>query len=515
MRSEKQEYVNGPERPWSGLFRVFLFASIALALPACDPLPAVSAGNANVFNVTPTSRLNDPENLVYHFPEAMPMRGDPDFDEDELTEEQRKWHDRLHEAAESDDGTIDAKDLAGRDDAYHYGRSLYTHNHSLLLGLRMTGDLEFLDEVDEIMQIVRDQLRDGWCGDVSNKIADKGPYSNMRGEDGYLNFRRRIEKNPEIYCRDTADLEEALVHGHIAMVMYAYHLNRDLESPDGVDYGERADFWFEYLTEHFEPKWRERSDREFPRMDFIDLKFCHTFNTFLLYYYYVGMRFADEGSERADEYLEQARLMTNQMFELPYLPRSRAGGFMPTSTPFGEAVVYSFGAPGLALDPGDPSLEACPTTYARYMVPSLVQLRLEGFYRWDDVIMSKLARGLAHFVFDTEDLTARDAPFAPGVTGNETVERIPRTEYRPRFTEDAYLISSLANLAPWNENGRISEVSHEVYERVEADPEDPDNLHLPASFLLAATMQANENSETEFPTLEPVGEGAEETEGGE
>lgn len=496
-------------------FRYCLFMLAALALAACDPLPAVSAGN--LMNVTPTTRVNDPQNLVYRYPRTLPMRGDPDFDVEVLTEEQRIWHERLDDAADSDDGIMDIEELAKSDDAYHYGRALFTHNHSLLLGLRATGDLEFLDEVDEIMQIVREQLEDGWCGDVRDRVREKGPYTDLRGEDGYLNFRRRHDDDAEGYCRDITDLEEALVHGHIAMVMYAYHLNRDLESPEGIDYGERADFWFDYLLNHFEPKWRERSGREFPRMDFIDLKFCHTFNTFLLYYYYMGMRLQDEGSDRANEYLDQARLMTNQMFEVPYVPRRRGGGFMPTSTPLGEAVVYSFAAPGLELDPGDPSLEACPTTYARYMVPALVQLRLEGFYRWDDVIMSKLARGLAHFVFDTEEISARAAPFAAGVTGDETVERIPSTDYRNRFDVDSYAISALANLGPWNDSGRIAKISHEVYERIEPDPDDPNNVHLPASFLLAATLEAMaqpaEPSEAGVPaagTAEPTEAGAEE-----
>ena len=481
---------------------LWLFLASTLCLTACDPLPAVAAGN--VWRPTPTTRINDPNSLVYRFDRQMHMRGDSDFSLDDLSSAEQLWHERLLEAANnSSEASLDAVRLAESDNAYHYGRGLYTHNHSLLLGLRVTGDLRFLDEVDRLMQVVRDQLSDDWCDDVRDKVEDKGWYNEMRGEDGFLNFRRRNDDSSDIYCRDIADLEEALVHGHLAMVMYAYHVNRDLDSPAGVDYGERADFWLDYLLNHFEEKWRERSGRSFPRMDFIDLKFCHTFNTFLLYYYYVGMRLDDEGDPRADEYLEHARIMTDMMFETPYLPRRRSGGFVPTPTPLGEAVVYSFGAPGQELEPRDASLEACPTTYARYMVPSLVQLRLESFYRWDDVIMSKIATGLAHFVFDTSEVGERSEPFAAGVTGDETIERIPRTEYRERFDEEQYLISSLANIAPWNDSGRIREISEEVYERIEEDPSDPANVHLPASFLLSASLQDAEETEPDEGSEEP------------
>jgi hypothetical protein len=462
----------------------------ALVLAACDFVPAVNTLEAAglAMGLMPSTRVNDLENLVFDYDQQLTMRGNPEFEVENLSEDQRLWYERLWDAASSSDQEMDAIRLAKSDDAYEYGRALYTHNHSLLLGLRATGDLRFLDEVDGLMQIVRDELYDGWCDGVRNRL-EKGWYDTMRGRDGYLNFRRRRDESADTYCRDVADLEEAMVHGHLAMIMYAYHVNRDLASPSGIDYGERADFWFDYLVNHFEAKWRERSDQSFPRMDFIDLKFCHTFNTFNLYYYYVGMRMQDDGDRRASAYLQQARLLTDMMFEIPYVRRNRAGGFMPTGTPLGDAVVYSFGAPGQEVDVASSSLEACPTTYARYMIPSLVQLRLEGFYRWDDVIMRKIATGLAYFVLDTDGVSSRSEPFAAGVTGRHTVEGIPRTEYRSRVDASTYALSSLANIAPWDDSGRILQISLAIHEAVEEDPSDPTRVHLPASFLLNAALR--------------------------
>ncbi|HEX7003924.1 MAG TPA: carboxypeptidase-like regulatory domain-containing protein [Trueperaceae bacterium] len=428
---------------------------------------------------------SDPGSVIA--PSSLSLRGDPNFSPSSLTPEQRLWYERLRAAMNNPDQTMDPVEMAESDDAYNYGRGLFTHNLSLLLGLRATGDLRFLDEVDRLMQEVRDNLYDGWCGGVDDSIS-KGRYGTMRGEDGFLNFRRRHDEGSEIYCRDVADLEEGMVHSHIALVMYAYHMNRDLESPSGVDYAERADFWLDYLLDHFEAKWRKRSGTEFPGMDFIDVKFCHTYNAFQMYYYFVGRVLQDQGDSRASAYLAYGREMTDRMFETPYIPDEQGSGFMNTSTPLGEAVVWSFGAPGEDLDPGDASLEACPTTYTRYMVPSLIQLHLEGVYRWDDSILRKIATGLAYFVFDTDDISDRDEPFAAGVTGDEKVEGILPTEYRTRFDENGYAISALANIMPWNDTGRIEDISMQVYEGEEGDLDNPHSVHLPASFLLNSVI---------------------------
>lgn len=407
------------------------------------------------------------------------LRGDPSFDRGDLSGERRKWYDRLWAAAESPDQFPDATRQAEKDDAYAYGRAVNEHDRALLYGLRATGDLRFLDAIDRLAEAMRDNLDDGWCGGVSD------PYDGMSGEDGYLNFRRTYEDG-EHYCRDISNLEEPLVHAHIASIAYAYQVNRDLESPGGVDYGERADFWLDYLRNHFEAKWRERNDAEWPDMHFIKTKFCHTQQQFTLYHYFVGKILEDKGDPDADAYLDEARRMTEETFEMDFDDGDAVGGFQEASTPDGPALVYPFGAP-THFD--DTKAEACPTTYARYASSAMFTLHAEGFDRWaDDDVMRKLARGMAHFVFDTDDPAGEDEPFAAGVTGDEEVGGITPTEYRSRFPANQFVLSFLAGYAQWDESGRIRDISLEVYGDQESDPSDPDRVFIPAAMLMVESM---------------------------
>jgi hypothetical protein len=316
-------------------------------------------------------------------------------------------------------------------------------------------------------------------------------YGTVANPDGYLNYRRRTSDSDSVhYCRDVSDLEEALVHGHLAMVMYAFHANRHLASPSGVDYGERADFWLEYLREHFEAKWRARSGTSWPTMDFIDLKFCHTYLQMTLYFYFVGTRLAEEGSPDASPYLRQALRLTDGMFLVPYVPGEQPGGFVPVGTPLGDAVVYSFGAPG-GTDVSATHLEGCPATYARYMLTSVLALRLESFGRWDDDIMTKLANGIAHFVLDTDQVSDSAEPFAAGVAGDLGAAGIAPTVYRSRGSTSFFSMTPFAAYAAWEDSGRIEEVTLQVYEAVESDPDRPERVFIPAAMLVVATVEAN------------------------
>lgn len=421
----------------------------------------------------------------------MSLRGDPSFERSSLSSDARLWYDRLWAAIGNPDAVVDIEAVSKSDDAYAYAREVSMHNHALLLALRATGDLRFLDEVDVLAQNMRANLSDGWCGGVSSTLSKPG-YGTIHAKDGYLNFRRRGggDSGTEPYCRDTADLEETLLHGQLSLVMYAYHVNRDLKSPAGVDYGERADFWLDYLQNHFEEKWRERSGTSYPDMDFISAKFCHTYGQFNLYYYYVGSTLEDLGDAQAQTYLSFAREMTDDMFEVRYQPGKRPGGFMTTSTPLGPAVVYSFGAPGQTINGDAVNMEACPTTYSRYMTAANLEMYFEGFHRWDDDIMSKIANGYAHFVMDTSSLKSRSEPFAAGVTGSKTVEGIPATTYRDRISVYRYAVSTIALLGLWDGSGKIDDINAQAFDNTESSPNTPDRVQLPASFLVRAVIDS-------------------------
>ncbi len=414
------------------------------------------------------------------------MVGRSDFDRADLSDEQRLWYDRLIEAIDA--SRDDMLDRAASDDTYRYGRWLFQYDAALLLALRTTGDLRFLDEVDVVAQAMRAELSDGWCGGVRNAVDVNVRYGRVVEPDGFRNFRLRGEDGRD-YCRDTGDLNETLTHGHLALVMYAYHVNRHLQSPAGIDYGERADFWLDYLRNDFEAKWRERSGTTWPEMDFISLKFCHTYTQMLLYYHFVGQRLASDGSAEADPYLRQTMRLTDGMFDVPYVPGDRPGGFIDVDTPLGPAVVYSFGAPG-GTDVSSVHLEACPVTYARYMLTSVLTMHLENVPGWDDAIMNRLATGLAHFVVGDDVRLDVDEPFAAGVSGSSQVAGLPATEYRGDTSLTDFSLSPFAAYAPWDASGRLAQAAEDVYRIVEDDEDQPERVFIPAGMLYAVTADA-------------------------
>jgi len=467
--------------------RVALICIVAVS--ACAPLPHAETGVRS--GETTTSTLSElavfSAQPVASTDPYLSLVGDPDFDEGDLNGDMRRWYDRLRRAVDA--SLADQVALVARDDVYEVARSAYLFNHALLVGLRSTGDLRFLDAADDVAQAMRNVLRDEWCGRVSNRVDVNVRYGTVREPDGFVNFRLRRDDGDIHYCRDTGDLNETLAHGHIALLMYAYHVNRDNPSPSGIDYGERADFWLDYLRNHFEAKWRERTNVSAPDMDFIALKFCHTYHQMLLYYTYVGLRLHDDGDDGGDAYLRQSMRLTDGMFSVAYVEGQRPGGFIDVDTPLGEAVVYSFGAPG-AEDAADTHLEACPVTYARYMHASILNLRLDGVPGWDDDTMQRLATGLAHFVVDTDPLDGRTDPFAAGVSGEGRVAMLPPTEYRQRVSVQRFADTPFAALSAWDGSRTLERVLLEVYETVEASVDEPASVHIPAGKLLASRLDA-------------------------
>jgi hypothetical protein len=418
-------------------------------------------------------------------PRGFTLRGDPDFEVSQLDEQQRLWYDRLWKAIGDPDQYPDSMRLATSADSYAFARLLSQYDQSLLLGLRATGDLRFLDEIDRVAQEMRASLQYGWCGDVASKI-EMSRYGTVYEDDGYLNFNRMVESEVH-YCRDVSDLEEPLLHGHIAMIMYAYHVNRGLPSPAGIDYGERADFWLDYLRNHFEAKWRDRTGVEWPGMDFMGAKFCHSYNQLVLYYHYMGERLASDGNSDAQAYIDHAEALTDALFDTVHLPGVQAGGFTDVATPLGPAVVYPFGAPGEA---GNHKFEACPTIYTRMVVSAMLELQLDEFYRWgDDSMISKIATGIAYYVMDTDPVYGVKEPFAPGVTGSGEVAGITETVYRSRLDIGQYALSTIAALGAWDNSGKVLKISQQVYRDVESDPNNPRRVFIPASMLLVHSLE--------------------------
>lgn len=170
---------------------------------------------------------------------GIPMRVDPSFDPQRLAADERLWYDRLEASIEASRGVID--DRASSGDLYYGGRTVGDHNAALLVALRMTGDRSLLDRVAEVSELYRAQLADAWLDGTT---------------DGYLNWLWLIEpETTTYYGNDLHQADEVIMHGNVALVAYALHLNRDLDA----SYAEKADFWLGYLENHFLAKWYDRS----------------------------------------------------------------------------------------------------------------------------------------------------------------------------------------------------------------------------------------------------------------
>lgn len=171
-------------------------------------------------------------------PGSLALRGDPAFDPASLTADEALWVDRLDAAVDGSWSTATAR--AGSDDLYWLGRYVSDYVASLLLALRATGDLRYLDTVAELTEIARGDLADAWLDGT---------------EDGYLNWRWRADETLDgLYGTDDHPMDEAMTHGMVGLVAHAFDVNRDLDPA----YAEMADFWLGYLENHFLAKWASR-----------------------------------------------------------------------------------------------------------------------------------------------------------------------------------------------------------------------------------------------------------------
>ncbi|MFT4308047.1 MAG: hypothetical protein ACMXYM_01615 [Candidatus Woesearchaeota archaeon] len=404
----------------------------------------------------------------------MSLRADPSFSRGDLSPRARERYDAF--LVSLNDAYPSLVEQSTSPNMYNYGRGLYIGLSMISTVFRQTGDLELLDEIYELSKNTYDQLEDRWDPEGGASYYDTHLRKTLHAQDGYRNWRYRNycgtgSSADTIYCgRDNHRLEEALSHGMAAGVMYALHVNRDLESPKGYDYGEMADAWLDYLRNDFEAKWRERYDHPWPEMPYFQRYFTHTNMAHLKTHYYVGRMLEDLGDPDAQVYLTEARKMTDQIFEEPHVPsgsHEQAGGFVTTQTPIGPAYIWAFGTP---YNRGINSVSAAPSVYARYFLAMVAELHFDGAYRFEDPhVMEKLSRTVAYFILDTDPpygsttlMLAADVIGGDG-DGAKTVEGMQGTAYRGRNNANRYAISTFGLYALWDETGRIEEVTEGAY----------------------------------------------------
>lgn len=373
-------------------------------------------------------------------PEARPaaalasagLRGDPSFDPNELSASARCWYEELWSLIADPGRSRQFTNWAASNDLYTYSRDLNTHVNALLLAFRVTGDLLLLDEVERLAQHMRTALADTWHGAAS---LDRGSV------DGYLNWVWRVAPDPDHYGRDLHINDEMRTHALVAQIAWALRNNADLESPNGVDYGERAEFWLTYLREHFEAKWRERERVPWPRMPFVYRPHMHAMVDFVRYHHYMHLLTGEDAYRGEFERLSGVVLDNMRV----------------ASAPTGPALV----TPRSILAMGGSEGYLMPSTYARYVFATAVDMYFEGAGRWSDAdLLGQLARALSEFMLDDGD-----AVLARDVGGGVERAGIPASDADDwdRVLPYQFGNSPFAFLSAWERGDRIAAAALEVY----------------------------------------------------
>lgn len=365
--------------------------------------------------------------------DALSLRGDPAFDAATLPADVRGWYEQLLSDIARPGADLDPMALAARDDVYHYGRTLHSYVQSVLIAFRLSGDLRLLDHVDAIAERMRQELRDGWRDTVDGTDGTR---------DGYLNWVYRYSTEPDLHGKDTHQSNEMRTHSMLAAVAVALDTNRDLASPAGRDYAASADFWRDYLVNHFEAKWRERRGvpTGFPIMT---VPHTHTFYSWTKWHYYMGQLTGDRA------YQAEAERMATVL----------QGELRPISTPEGPAYVWARSV--LALGGTGDYLH--PTTYARYVFGDVVEFHLAGFAWWASAAeVERFARTFTAFVMDRPD-PLRDGGFAADVGGGQEQAGLWTDDSWSRMTADRYRVSSYTLIGAWDRTGRIASTTEDIH----------------------------------------------------
>jgi hypothetical protein len=327
--------------------------------------------------------------------------GDPRFKETNLPVEARPWYKRIIETTKYRTNNFrgyptNPDQLARSGDPYFVGRPLNQHITMMLISFRQTGDLRLLDEVVRLMDIARAQLRDPWLDG---------------SKDGFLNWRntRDGKITAKLYGKDIGrDLDEVLYSAVVSQVAYACHLNRNLQSPKGYNYAERADFWKDFMVNHFVKKWRKRNKKPtgFP---YLKSNLMHIYANQIRCHYYMYKLTND----------------TSYLNEAKKLARNFDANMVVVRTPAGEAYVWSHSVHFL-YGPRDfggiPNGQ--PTTYYPLTYLSIIDLHMEGFEQFaSDSEMRKYMIPLRDFVLDGK---SDRLPLARGIVGDYGDSRIGR-----------------------------------------------------------------------------------------
>jgi hypothetical protein len=368
---------------------------------------------------------------------ATSFRGDTSFARNQLSSAQRPLYDRI--LLEINDSTSRSAILgdASSDDIYTYAREFYSHIQSVLTVFRLTGDLALLDYVDTLAELMRAELRDGWRGTVDGTDGTT---------DGYLNWVDRRASSDAHRGKDTWRANEMGTHALVATIAYALQANRDLTSPTGRNYGAHADFWKDYLVNHFEAKWRTRENVKtgFPIMT---VPHTTTHYKWIAYHYYMG-RLTGNTAYTAE---------ANRMADLQWAEH------FTINTPAGPSYVWARSLKSLG---GSESSLLHPTTYARHVYGLSVDFHLEGFHNWASTeTMIRFARTFTEAIIDTEDPIQNG--MAADIGGEVAVLHLQPNSYS-RLSLSRYRDSNYGLISAWDATGKIRSITDTVQDMFES-----------------------------------------------
>ena len=369
---------------------------------------------------------------------VMSLRGDPAFDANDLSPEQRSTYEAIKRLiATPPTGQFNPYVMADKDCIWWYGHGLQTHVQAVLIAFRVTGDLSLLDHVDELGELMRARLHDSWRGTADGTDGTS---------DGFLNWVMRANTSSQSWNagKDTNIQYDMKAHATAAMIAYALHANRDLVSPSGYDYAGHADAWADYLVNHFEAKMRSREKKPtgFPIKEWPPQ--VSSYSDWAKWHYYMGEITGGAG------YTAEASRMSDVML----------GQLRTVGTPQGSAYVWMRSNPDM---PGGTATYLSPTTYAEFVLSNAVEFHLEGFHFWaDPVHMERFARTITQLVMDEPDPIRNG--LAADVGGEQEREGIPSKSGFRRITPAIFATTNLALLTAWDTTTALPSLAADMHD---------------------------------------------------
>ena len=401
---------------------LFGIVGVTLALSACGGLPTtelgpsffVSAQSTAPQRATPQSA--PPQRALSPIPLEMRVRPV------RLDLETEYWLSALKSTKnfQSRSSRYSLERLAASGRVQDLSRHLNLQLTGVLAALRATGDRALLEKVYVVMERERATLRD-------------------TNGDGYLNWLYLAadpSDNPGLNGTDKHVMEEIMAHSIVAQAAYAFKLNRDLDEK----YSEAASFWEDYLINHYEAKWRERTgEKGYP---IIEKSLFHPYVNNTRYYHYMFKLTGEDAYRRERD--RQVEVIKRQL-----LPDD--GAFVWT-----QAVNEYLGSRG-----GKMWWSYQPVGYAGESMSALADLGLEGVLKEDT--MRGIANTLSEKLLDGENRSS----FMAGDVG----EVRPAIYYSPFLKRPVFIDSiskgrggtfyfgtrGYALLAPWDETGEVTD----------------------------------------------------------